>query len=77
MGKRLAICNLRFGLLVAEQQMYISVAGAAIWRCRCDCGGERLVTAAKLRSGAVTQCGCRSKRKVTRPDGTKSSTEKV
>lgn len=30
--------------------------GGAVWLCRCDCGGERLVTGGKLRNGTVTRC---------------------
>ena len=28
-----------------------------LWRCRCDCGGERLVAGTNLRQGQVS-CGC-------------------
>ena len=35
--------------------------GSIIWRCRCDCGEERDVTADALRSGNTTSCGCRKK----------------
>lgn len=28
------------------------------WHCRCDCGTERVVSAANLRSGASGSCGC-------------------
>ncbi len=32
--------------------------GATLWRCRCDCGGESLVKAFKLKSGSIKTCGC-------------------
>jgi hypothetical protein len=32
--------------------------GLARWVCRCDCGGERIVLGANLRSGATTSCRC-------------------
>lgn len=28
------------------------------WRCRCDCGNERIVAPAKLKSGHTKSCGC-------------------
>ena len=30
----------------------------ALWRCKCDCGGEKTTTTYYLRSGKVQSCGC-------------------
>lgn len=35
--------------------------GGALWRCRCDCGVERVVLGADLRKGKSTNCGCVSR----------------
>src|SRR5690606_23895367 len=40
----------------------------ALRRCRCDCGGERLVRAAHLRQNRVSHCGCLSR---GRPPGSR------
>lgn len=32
--------------------------GNTKWHCKCDCGTERLVSGAHLKSGASTGCGC-------------------
>ena len=32
--------------------------GSILWRCRCDCGGEILLTRSRILSGSVTDCGC-------------------
>lgn len=32
--------------------------GSVLWRCRCTCGGEILLTRGKILSGSVTDCGC-------------------
>lgn len=32
--------------------------GEARWKCRCDCGAERIVLGRNLRSGASLSCGC-------------------
>ena len=34
-----------------------SRAGIALWRCRCDCGEERIVQGSHLRSGHTRSCG--------------------
>lgn len=38
----------------------------AKWLCRCDCGTEKLVVAAALKSGATQSCGCLNKENATR-----------
>jgi len=30
-----------------------------LWRCKCDCGGERLVRTSQITSKSVTSCGCK------------------
>lgn len=36
--------------------------GRLLYRCHCDCGGERLATRANLERGEITNCGCLSHR---------------
>ena len=31
---------------------------SALWRCRCECGGEKLTITHSLRSGITKSCGC-------------------
>lgn len=59
---RLQLTGKRFGFLVALEITSDSDSrrGGIIWRCLCDCGGQRDVRAAMLNSGQVTHCGCRS-----------------
>lgn len=33
--------------------------GQRQWRCRCDCGGTRIVTTGNLNAGRTTNCGCK------------------
>jgi len=35
-----------------------NVRGAAAWRCRCECGAERIARGIDLRSGSIKSCGC-------------------
>ena len=36
--------------------------GRTLWRCRCDCGREKLIRPENLRSGATGSCGCAKRR---------------
>jgi hypothetical protein len=64
--KKLDLTNQTFGLLTAvrviEHELPPTRCKSLRWLCRCACGGTRVVTAAKLRAGVVTQCGCVSGR---------------
>jgi hypothetical protein len=48
----------RFGRLVVIEQTAIQKRGSFMWRCRCDCGTERLVNRSSLGNGNTTSCGC-------------------
>lgn len=51
----------RYGLLtviaLTDQR---NAYGRLLYRCRCDCGGERLATRANLQRGEITSCGCKA-----------------
>lgn len=32
--------------------------GGMFWRCRCDCGNEKIISGSDLRKGAIRSCGC-------------------
>lgn len=46
----------QFGRWVVQER--VPGAGAAMWRCRCQCGTVRVVAARNLKAGASTSCGC-------------------
>ena len=48
----------RFGRLVVLEKTKEKEFSAYLWRCRCDCGNEKLVTGPKLMHGLVKSCGC-------------------
>lgn len=48
----------RFARLVVVEATDRRAHGQRVWRCRCDCGGEKLVPAYKLTGGQVKSCGC-------------------
>lgn len=50
----------RFGKLVVIEKTKTHT-GKAVWLCKCDCGGEKLVSGKNLRNGKVKSCGCAMK----------------
>jgi hypothetical protein len=45
------------GLLTARERVGTDAHGNALWRCDCDCGGDRVVTTNALRAGLTRHCG--------------------
>lgn len=56
--KRIDLSGQRFGALVAVAACGV-VRGSVLWRCKCDCGKERIALIGALNSGQITHCGCR------------------
>ena len=50
--------NLKFGRLTAIKEVGRTKSGGALWVCKCDCGGEKVVSSDGLRSGRTQSCGC-------------------
>lgn len=48
----------RFGAWLVTSQDGNTANGAALWKCRCDCGNESRVIGRDLRAGKSTSCGC-------------------
>ena len=48
----------RFGRLTVLEKDAPSKTGHARWICRCDCGNQKSIASAKLRSGNTKSCGC-------------------
>lgn len=54
------IAGMRFGKLTAIEPTGQAVRGSAVWRCRCDCGGEVCAPLHQLTAGYRKSCGCLS-----------------
>lgn len=52
----------RFGRLTVETFEYCGPGGHSYWRCKCDCGGEKVVRSSHLKSGNVSSCGCKTRK---------------
>jgi hypothetical protein len=48
----------RFSRLTVLERDGIGRTGKVTWRCRCDCGVERILTGTQLTSGNTQSCGC-------------------
>ncbi len=58
MSKFVNLTGLKFGKLTAVQRMGKDKNNNALWVCRCDCGGEKIVPRSSLKNGGTKSCGC-------------------
>jgi len=49
--------GLRFGRLLVLEYAGRAIGGGSWWRCRCDCGNEKVIRQSNLRGGTKS-CGC-------------------
>lgn len=55
---RIDLSGERFGRLTVECFSHRSSGGDAMWKCKCDCGNEKVILGANLKSGVSKSCGC-------------------
>ena len=58
MARTVDLIGMRYGKLTVVERTDKREKGYCLWRCRCDCGGEILVSTKRLKKGTVTNCGC-------------------
>jgi hypothetical protein len=56
--KRIDLAGQRFGRLIVVEFSGLDSWHEANWRCRCDCGKEKVIPGSKLRLGNTKSCGC-------------------
>lgn len=56
--RRTPMVGKRFGRLTVVGFSGKSASGVLLWKCRCDCGGEKVVFGTNLRNGLSKSCGC-------------------
>ena len=54
----LNITGKQFGRWTVLHRVGNDARGGATWRCRCQCGNERIIITAQLNSGKSKSCGC-------------------
>lgn len=59
--KAIDLTNMTFGDLTVLERAGSSSDKKALWLCKCSCGNTRIILGKSLRSGAVTNCGCKKK----------------
>jgi len=58
--KKLDLLKKRFGQLEVISLAGSDSFGHSLWRCKCDCGNEKVVMGDHLRRGLTGSCGCYS-----------------
>ena len=59
MSRHIDLTGMRFGRLVALKKVgNHKTTKAAMWRCKCDCGKEKIINSQCLRKGKTLSCGC-------------------
>lgn len=59
----------RFGRLLVLECVGSDKFHKRLYRCKCDCGNEKITTQALLKRGEVVSCGCKHKEIITSRDG--------
>ena len=65
MGAAIDEVGNRYGRLVVIERVKNSSDRRAMWRCKCDCGNEAIVSGDCLRWGQTKSCGCLRREKFT------------
>lgn len=58
MAKKSDLTGKKFGHLTVLERTEQTQDRYAVWRCKCDCGGEILVNTKRLVRGTIDNCGC-------------------
>lgn len=61
MPKPIDLTGKKFGRLSVIERVSNNKDGRTMWRCRCDCGNERIIMGKSLRNGHTQSCGCLNK----------------
>lgn len=56
--KKSHLVGTRFGRLLVLEELQERRWGNVRWRCKCDCGNEKIVPGRHLSSGSTQSCGC-------------------
>lgn len=66
MGKIIDLTGKRFGGWAVLEWIGPNENKQTCWRCRCDCGVEKIVVGQTLREGLSSSCGCQLAERVSR-----------
>lgn len=52
------LTGMKFGRLTVIERVEYSKTGRIRWKCKCDCGNEKIINGQHLRAGNIKSCGC-------------------
>lgn len=58
MGRVIDLTGKKFGRFLVVGLSGKNRHGSAMWRCRCECGTEKIIDGQGLRKGSTVSCGC-------------------
>lgn len=58
MGRFIDLTGQKFGRLTVLERAGSDKKKNATWRCKCDCGKEKVIIGESIRHGKTTSCGC-------------------
>lgn len=61
MGTLINLSGNRYGMLTVLPEYIRRAVGkqtGIFWKCRCDCGNEKFISASHLKNGKIKSCGC-------------------
>lgn len=58
MPRKINLTDKKFGRLLVLEETPQRKSGHVVWKCKCDCGKECLVSGKLLRNGDTQSCGC-------------------
>lgn len=61
---RIDITGNKYGMLTVLSYAYTKNK-SAYWKCRCDCGNEKIVRGADIKRGGVVSCGCYNRKRIS------------
>lgn len=59
--RRPMLIGQKFSKLLVKEDFGRTEGGRVLWKCLCDCGGEKITTTKLLRNGSIQSCGCLSR----------------
>ena len=67
---KINITGQRFGRMVAIEEVGRTPDRKALWRFKCDCGGEKVTTGKYARTGKTQSCGCLQRERTSAANAT-------
>lgn len=61
MAEALNLISKKIGTLTIIKKTDKRYFGSVLWKAKCDCGGERLISSHQYKNKKVTSCGCKTK----------------